>query len=141
MRLTNVFGGRPALYDRNPTSFAFETSQTTGPHVQTTRGTYTVPTARKAQVTSISGCEVRVTAATTAARSETDHNMENVATALAPLARLAVWTNAVGDKDHYNQGGANYLLAGEIVIYEDVDSSTGGTIEYLSGMWINEFDA
>ena len=141
MRITNVFSGRPAYYDRNPLMISNNYNQTIAPAALTVRWTYTVPTARKAYVEQQNSALDRATAAGTAAQMF-------AGTRYTPNGgSVAVFTYAVANTNTLNQefsqlmGGSMVMLAGDKNDAVTSDLSTTGTVEFLLNGKCTEFDA
>jgi hypothetical protein len=138
MRLTNVFSGRPNYYDRNPLSVggSFQNDAQV-PHGVTNQFTYTVPTGRKAFVTSLAVSIVRMTAAAPVGicnvTARWDLNDEAIV--------LVTFDNTVGGGRALAAGGGSIVLAGKTFTFASQDLSTGGTMSFESGASIIEFDA
>jgi hypothetical protein len=137
MRISNVFSGRPAYYDRGPTDINIGTAvAATGPHSATSRGSYTVPTARKAQVTGLSLVAERVTVAGTPsvfnAYCTQGGNVNQVASEQI--------LNTVGAKAEVHTGATFTALAGDILQLFTSDGSLTGTCGYDVRLQAIEFD-
>ncbi|SRR6266849_1198520 len=140
MRITSTgAAARAAFYDRNPleiTALGFSGANT-APHGGTTRGTYTVPTARKAQIMFVSKDMSRsaVAAPVGAALFRT------VLGFASGTGALQLEGNVVGSAAHGESGMGSVLLAGKTTSMQTADGSTGGTIDYDGLTDILEFDA
>lgn len=141
MRITNAFSGSIAYYDRSPTITGFAALQAAiGPHASTDRGTYTVPSNRKAFVESVIAATIRETAAGTAGRRSSDVYIANGVT--QPFVALAESLgNTVADNITVNVAGAGTMLAGHVIHSEDGDLSVSGTADYRHGFKVVEYDA
>lgn len=142
MRLTNVFGGRPASYDRNPTTIVNGGSQySQAPHALTTRWTYTVPTARKFILGFWSVMALRVSVAGTAGAYEPIISATPSGGSNKVLVDLEQLTNLAGDNARLTGGGGTTYLAGDALLGQDFDGSTNGTVSFNESMSGTEFDA
>jgi len=133
------FPGGPRLewYDRNPLKHSDSyDSGSIAPHVLTIRMSYTVPTGKKAFLESCLAKAIRRTVATTES---------TVLSAIKARGHrlLLAWlmTNNVGDADSQVIGQSVTLNAGEAVLGETLDQSTGGTCNYYLAIHATEFDA
>lgn len=141
MRLTNVFGGRPSFYDRNPLDIQKNASNTVAPHTQVQRWIYTVPTARKAQVTRLETFTHRVTAATTA--SQATMYVKNTPSGGSTLVvgETTTYGNNIDSGFDHATGTGPLLLAGDAIECDDFDASTAGTEQLTANLMATEFDA
>jgi hypothetical protein len=139
-------GGQPARsawYDRNPTTKVYNFYQTQGPHAITQNWAYTVPAGKKAIVEL---AQLKIKRSTTPspmgavyACIKVTPSGGSIATVL--YADLLVGTAAIGDADSAQLQGTLALSTGDMIQAADVDSSTGGTVEYSETMKVTEFDA
>jgi hypothetical protein len=141
MRLTNVGSSRPNFYDRNPLTPTTTGNQSNlvAPHGNTTRWTYTVPTARKALVGSVHASTNRETVAAPAAaqRSFVQRN----AAPSSFFADAYLLNNTVGAVAQSSVSGGAIILAGDAIAGSDADASTGGTCSFQTDCLVTEFDA
>ena len=136
MRLNNVFSGRPAYYDRNPLRLANASfSAALAPHAAATRFTYTVPTGRTFMLGFAEVQVVRVTAAGTPSRLNSD-----VYYAANAIVDATVWGNAVNDARIISASGGTTFVAGDVLTGKDQDASTGGTVDFTQSLFGTEFD-
>jgi hypothetical protein len=138
MRITNVFSGRPAYFDRNPTEITtFSNFQTAiAPHSLTTRVTYTVPTGRKAFIGALDFIMHRVTAAAPLGRRRISFGT----TTFTPTHCMD-WSNVVDAVTQLLTSLQAPFLAGDQIAVMTEDLSTGGTVDYIMAADIREFDA
>lgn len=127
--------------DRNPIAKNQANKQSAiAPAAETVRWTYTVPTAKRAQV--MAGCSsvVRVTAAAPAgyAYAALRHN-DGTTTAYYCLA--AEIGNAVDSDARAQIGNGPTALAGHVLDAVTADASTGGTVTFENHASIVEYDA
>lgn len=141
MRITVGSGIRSWWMDRNPTfkGFAFAVDAQ-APIAQTTEWTYTVPTLRKALLTTLQVAVKRQTVATTADRVAGGIQFNDGVTS-ALLAAVVTYGNAIDSGGFQNTGQSCLLGAAQTVNGLIADLSTGGTCSYRVTMSINEFDA
>jgi len=140
MRLLQPFAQRPQYYDRNPLQVSQNfTTGGTPPHGSTSRWSYTVPSNRKAFITS-AACNVhRATVATTAAEVQGNIQIGNA----PPCTCGEFWQNS-NVLDNFVQGSVPLtaiMLAGEQGSALTQDLSTGGSMGYSMGWKGIEFDA
>jgi len=142
MRTGQPITGRPAWYDRNPTTIRkYYNVNAQAPHSDTQQWTYTVPAGRKTFIEYIQAKVRRATAATTAGRPRCTISYAPGGSGLDIFMRAAINSNNVGDCDHIILGQNMVLLPGDIVTGFTGDDSTGGTADYNLNMKIIEFDA
>lgn len=133
---------RPTYYDRNPVAKAFTyDAAAVAPHAQTTRWTYTVPAGKKAQLQTSTFMLERDAAAAPAGytRSQivyTPSGGGNFAIYVVEFVNAGVDANRSS-----NIGLGMTLLAGDQLISQTQDGSTGGSVAYVVGSTLQEFDA
>lgn len=142
MRVASLGVARPTYYDRNSIEGSLNyQAYAVAPHADTTRWTYTVPAGKKAYVDSANAIVYRFTAATGVSLV----NSRLVITPSGGSATLIVFahieTNVVGDNARQNLAGSLLLLSGSTFRGITVDSSTGGTVDYVAAAHYIEFDA
>jgi hypothetical protein len=141
MRINNVFSGRPAYYDRNPTLPNQRFGQNAvAPHGLTTRFTYTVPSARKAFLGALYAHVFRVTAGAPVGLvvcTVTHTNGANIAN----LVDFAFTDNTLLAQRQVAYGSSDVMVAGDTLVLQTSDGSTGGTVDYRIDSKITEFDA
>jgi hypothetical protein len=129
--------------DRNPASVSIMYSATSVvPHGSTERATYTVPTAKKAQVSGAISLLFLTNVATTAGDRVAVVRVTIGATTY-DLVYAAIYPdrNSVGNKDVQNVGQSYFLRAAEKIAILTADSSTGGTVTYNASVLATEYDA
>ena len=110
MRIVNPFSGRPADYDRNPsTATGANTSQVAiAPHAFVTRWTYTVPAGRKSRVGNALGHMFRNSAAGTLGNAHIEIQWSNLF-----LIYNDFFNNTQGAVGDQINSGTFYMLAGQ----------------------------
>lgn len=142
MRLNNVFSGRPAYYDRTPTTIVNSANTVAAaPHGGVNRWTYTVPTARKFQIGNLYVLCVRATVAGTGALFGASIISTPSGGAAATILDTQSMSNAIDGGKHIASGNSSVLKAGDNLVGNDFDNSTTGTITFEEGMEGTEFDA
>jgi hypothetical protein len=127
---------RLAYYDRNPLTASLSfIGSALGPHAQTTRATYTVPSTKKAMLTHATLLIERQVVATTVGQALNNTSVNGPTTFMAGIG-----TNTVGDRDMAAPGSQLVILAGQVVNALTSDVSTGGQVNYLIAVGIQEFD-
>lgn len=141
MRFTNVFSGRPSFYDRTPLDVQKSTSLQVAPHAQTQRWIYTVPSARKAQITLLENWVNRITVATTA--SQVTMFIKNTPSGGSTLvvSEATFFGNNIDSRTQHTRGNTAILLAGDAIESDDSDASTAGTAHLGANLMATEFDA
>ena len=142
MRLNNVFSGRPAWFDRNPTdnqNLAFDS--TIAPAGVTTRWTYTTPTGRKAMLESALAVVRRATAAGAAARCFAIVTFLPGGINPQDMAIASFNNNTVDTLDRAIVGAIGVLVGLDTVRAQTSDASTAGTVEFDVAAKVTEFDA
>src|SRR5712692_1306114 len=116
-------------YDRNQTAIGTSAgSQAIAPHATTTRTTYTVPTARKAIITSGYSKVQRITVAAPPGIAQSFvGDLAGRSFSNAGIDSL----NTVGDKDNGSGHYGSVAGAGSTINILDGDLSTGGTVSFL----------
>lgn len=133
------FPGGPRLewYDRNPqlTRLAYNVGAV-APHAATTRATYTVPSGKKAIVTTVSLQVLRESAAAPVGLSGCLFGQAGGTSGTAYMLK-----NNVGDSQTLYLGTTALVAAGEDVTISSVDLSTGGTHRFSMFVSVVEFNA
>jgi hypothetical protein len=142
MRTGQPIIGRPAWYDRNPSSKAqyFETGGIS-PHALTERWSYTVPAGKKAMVELLQVKVERRTAATTPGQAQAYVFITPYGGSTRYMLNAVIWTNGAGDKDVQTITGTLALYQGDVISGQTQDTSNGGTCYYFLSYKISEFDA
>ncbi len=134
---TSLISVRGPYYDRNPSSKGSSFSLTgTAPHAQTNRIVYSVPTGRKAIVTTGTGQIRRAVAATTVGEAQV-----LMAGAGGTFYVLSNKSNTVDQQLGLTVGPAESFNAADNVVVQTSDASTAGTVDYAGSIGIEEFDA
>ncbi len=127
---------RAAYYDRNPTHTSItDITFQVAPHVNTSRGSYTVPALRKAMLSSGNGGVERNTAATTVGA------FGSSATAPTQVFKSYSADNTVGAKIFIPVSSGHIMNPGEQATIFDEDLSTAGTCSFSKVLNFVEFDA
>ncbi len=127
---------RAAYYDRNPLGVGItDITFAVAPHVNTSRGSYTVPANRKAMVTGGNASAEGFTVATTAGAYGAS------ATAAGQLVKQYTLDNSVGGKVFVPISPGNVLNAAQVATIFDEDLSTGGSASFMKVVNLVEFDA
>ncbi|MGE0136104.1 MAG: hypothetical protein AB7L91_19060 [Dehalococcoidia bacterium] len=133
-------GGRPAYYDRNPSSMSlYYNGVGVAPHGSTTRGSYTVPSGKRARVEFAASRVVRASEAAAAGTIESQTGYQLGANGTA-IAFVRTTTNTVGDFAHDAKAAGVTLVPGDMALLSTSDGSTGGTVNYNLSERILEFD-
>lgn len=142
MRLLNVWGGRPAFYDRNPiTKSLNNTLSGTPPLNPPNVNIYTVPPARVAFVTWAMFYWWRQVAATILATATMEIDVQPAGGGVFVLANIFANDNTV-NLQHIFSAPWNILLEpGDIITLSRADGSSGGTVEFDFRVHLIEFDA
>jgi len=111
----------------------------TAPHGDTTRGTYTVPENKRAVITCV---WLQVRRATVAApvgvvRLTLDANINSV---YSYFGSVYLTTNLANDLQQLSIPCQIWLGEGDDILIKSSDSSTGGTVSYVSSVEYMEFD-
>jgi hypothetical protein len=142
MRTGQPIIGRPAWYDRNPSSqWLSYQANNVAPHSITQRWVYTVPSGKKA-ILEFAACYVRRSAAaTTVGRVQVDIWITPSGGSVKKISLAQLLTNNVGDMDRMDLGQSLILNAGDKIEGYSEDASTGGTTNILIAAKLTEFDA
>lgn len=142
MKINSPSTARAAWYDRNPLMISndFATSSL-APAGNTSRWSYTVPSARKAALESSLANVIRETAATTAAYSAFTIQYTPSGGGGITIVRAGFNNNAVGTQGLDSKGSVGYLLAGDNIQGFTFDASTAGTLRGDVAVKVTEFDA
>ena len=129
-------------YDRNP---SVEVDSYSGllvvPHSAETRLTYTVPTGKKAFVELLYAKILIGTIAESAGMRYAIWRYTKKDGSAKNIVYVNIRTNVAGDKDKHEIGQSMIMLEGDKLEGITGDSSIGGTVDYLLGYKITEFDA
>lgn len=132
---------RPIYYDRAPVPTVIAYNATVGPHGQTTRASYTVPTGKKAFIESLFAFVQRAAAATAAGNQFGIIGYTPASAAYADIAAPVVNSNTVGTSQALTLTNFGMMAAGDAIFLQTVDNSTGGTGWHLQSCKFNVFDA
>jgi len=138
------FPGGPRLewYDRNPlTRTQIWVGLGIAPHAVTDRGSYTVPTGKKAFLETAFCSARRATAPTTSGRVGSAIYYTPSAGSPGYMLQTPFNNAAVDSFQAQVVGQAGCLVAGDIVGLITLDESTGGTCDYRLTAKITEFNA
>ena len=127
-------------FDRNPIDVSFYlTMDATAPHGLTTRGSYTVPSNKKALITNVYARAYRSTVAAPIGLARMWFVKNLAGTPIYTMDCLS-YDNTV--KMLWDDNAAmNYLLVdGDTFTVQSVDGSTGGQVYYAFEVTITEFD-
>jgi hypothetical protein len=141
MRIGNIQPGRPAYYDRNPTTVQLVTRIFNNAPANFVDVTYTVPTNRAAYLQAASAKVVRVGAAGVLGRSNAIVEYLQGGSNIVDICEAEIRKNATGDSDSAQFSGIGLLKAGEKMQTEIQSTDTGGGVDTLANAWLVEFDA
>ena len=142
MRVGSLAAARPAYYDRNATSQTITYSAVVAPHADTLRATYTTPAGKKAYVEAAAvyiRCE---TAPTIAGRNVGVVRITDVSANLIDIARIDKLSKTVASNSYaVTSTTMPTIYAGETMTIRTIDFSTGGSVDYVIGAKVTQFDA
>lgn len=143
MRITSSQAvARPNYIDRNPIQrLQSATVLATGPHTTTQRYSYTVPAGKRAIVEFIEQHIRRDTAAAPVGIVQVFHQYTPFGGSLSNFSITALATNGALDNISQNFSVGKGMAAGDVISGSTNDVGTGGTLTYVLGMAIVEFDA
>lgn len=125
--------------DRNPiTSVLAFNGLALAPHAEISRALYTVPAQKKAILEHAFVSLLRITAAAPIGKYGAFCAIKGSANKMVQVVLL---TNVIGDKDHEIITNKIDLIAGDTVDLRTFDLSTGGTVDYVVGAKLTEYDA
>lgn len=130
----------PTYYDRHPLVLPFQYQGTIAPAGVTTRWSYTVPANRLAFVEFCFTIVLRATVAAPADVAQANVIYSN-GSAQAALAIAMILNNTVGMQDQSLGNNYGLMVAGDTLLGQSVDLSTGGTVFYDITAKVCEFDA
>jgi hypothetical protein len=108
------------------------------PHAETSRWTYTVPTAKRAVITYFSLQVLRQTAATTLGNAYAYIGFSGAV--VATVFDLGLYNNTVGEKSILSSHPFIVIPAATVVTGFTSDDSTGGAMNYIVILSLHEFD-
>lgn len=143
MRTGQPIIGRPAWYDRNPSSIMLSWDGIVTPHGATERWSYTVPAGKKAMVEALQCAVRRVTTATNPgpAWMRVYVKPAGASEQTLLLAFLSTTDNTVGSRMECSIGASLTLFPGDQIRAVSFDLSDSGTILYLASAKLTLFDA
>ncbi len=136
MKVTSYAVARPAFYDRAAAASTQAINIIAAPHAQTYRFSYTVPANRKAYVENI---RVYVQRQTVAGTSGT--LVSAIAVGTVELKYLAVENNIPGTQFNDMSTAQVTLYPGDVMTGYTIDTSVGGTVNFVIQSKSTEFDA
>lgn len=136
MKLGSLASARSAYYDRNATSTTQEYGADLAPHATTTRWTVTVGAGKKQFVEFARTSIYRTSVATVASLFE-----DRVRVAGINFLTSTSSGNTVGTFVQQTVTGTITLYAGDVIIADTYDLSTGGTVFHTIGYRATQFDA
>jgi len=137
-RIGHPGGVRPAWYDRNPVAQRGGAFLTIGPHAETARVTYTVPTGKKYVLLAASVSIVRIGTATT---GDLTLSAIRVVGQNHYIVTAEFYNPTQSVQQNMSMGTELYFAAGEGIAWITADASTGGTVRYTGFFGGVEFDA
>ena len=140
MRIGQINQGRPQPYDRNPVNRATNAFITAAPHGLTQRWIYTCPSLKKAFINNAFVAMMRRTVAAPASIITVEFDITFLDATGLVLVHLRSEDNTLSKQDRFGLGTVAPMVAGESASSFTADASTGGTVEYQTGAWIQEFD-
>lgn len=142
MRVFNLGTSRPAWYDRGPTVKSAGYSQGgIAPHAATDRWTYTVPANRKTAAQCIQAAVTREGVAGAPGLQLTRIRYTQAGGSLIELIYAPVLANTTGAQSNLINSGTLVMLAGDLIVGNTYDNSTGGTGNYSCSIQALEYDA
>lgn len=137
-----VSASRPNYYDRTlAIATASYLAEGLAPHADTQRWSYTVPSGKKAYLQALTCMMHRDIAAAPAARAIVFARYTPSGGSATYLAVVKELQNALGIPHSSSFAGTGVMRAGDVLISETGDGSTGGAYTFLSAAWLAEFDA
>lgn len=142
MRLGQYNPARLAIYDRSAITRPVDYQGINiAPHAQTTRATYTVPTAKKGHIGLVGFTVVRSAAAAPVGLLNALLQIFTAQFVASKPCNILMLLNNVGDSQSFNLAPSLVLLTGDRFDILTNDASTGGTVTYYLGATISEYDA
>jgi hypothetical protein len=141
VKLSSMWSGRPAWYDRNPlTKFLQFSAQGQAPLTVTDEWTYTVPAGRKAFIEYAFIRIMRRTAATSGTEYGAYISYLPSGGSVKNLLWIYIENNTIESKETALLGQGAILYAGDKIDGYVYDGSTGGTVDYQVVCKLTEFD-
>lgn len=142
MRVGHVQPSRANWYDRTPVSRAQAyASGGTAPHGATTRWTYTCPSGKKAFLAAAHVQMIRITVAAPVGTSAVSVYYTPSGGSATTVCGGEMINNTVGGEFHESLAPQLAMLAGDVLLSQTSDISTGGTFDYVSTALVGEYDA
>lgn len=137
----NATAGRPAWYDRNPAGQNNIYTNTVAPHAETDRWTYTVPSNKKAWLSTVCLQMTRVTVAAPIGKYYALMYYQPAGGSNFAFLYISSFANVAGDERLLTISPQMGLIAGDRLDCATQDLSTGGTVEYFEAATVATFDA
>ena len=142
MRIYPVSTARADWYDRNPIASNNDYTITgLAPAALTTRWTYTVATGRKTFIGALQINTERANTATSAATVQSFITYTPSGGAASRMLQTFISDNAVGSRQNAIGASGMVMLAGDNLMGQTQDTSTGGALNYSLSWAGAEFDA
>jgi len=144
MRVGQLQPSRPVYYDRNPISQTINyDASAVAPHADTVRGTYTVPSGKKAYLETVWLHTLVATVAAPAGLKRTRILLVIATGGTSTLddAVLAAVENTAGNKEHVSYQGSLLMMVSDVLELHTEDGGTGGTVDHRMAAKFVEFDA
>lgn len=141
MKLGSLAAARPAFYDRNATGYIINYSNSLAPHAETNRITVTVAAGKKHSAEVFGTQILRDTAATLASYAAIRAYINPSGGSITKLVDTFISTNTVYVTDRLLYTTPITLYAGDQLLLQTYDSSTGGTCTYNLVYKATIFDA
>lgn len=142
MRVASLGVARPAYYDRNATSQTIQYVADIAPHGTTLRATYTTPAGKKAYIEAAAVYMRCSSAPTAAGRNFAIVRVTDASANLIEICRIDKNANTVvGNSYAVTSTSMPTVYAGETITIYTNDASTGGTVDYVIGAKVTQFDA
>jgi len=133
---------RPEWYDRNPgVNLRSYNGSHIAPHALAERWNYTVPAGKKAFIENFEVFIQRETAATTVGHPLAQLALTPSGGSKTVMVLLWELSNTVGEHKAVFAGQGGVLLAGDRIVGETYDDSSGGYMNFIIIAKIMEFDA
>jgi len=130
MRVSSYAVARPAFYDRNAAGFISSYNSNPGPHGETTRVTVTVAAGKKHSVEVMGLQLIRDTAPSATVFSAVRAYITPSGGTSTKFVELDLFSTVVNTTNTFYVPPPITLYPADVMIYNTVDSSTGGTITY-----------
>ncbi len=142
-RISAPSSSRPEFYDRNPLLQLLDFGGTAGPHADTQRSAYTVPTGKKALINGVNaGLYLRTVASTSGTKeARASVTPDGGSRSRVIQAKIESQLNTAGDFSTTVIGAAGIILEADEFTTETNDNGTGGTLTFNLFATLTEFDA